>query len=661
MKTDATSAKGADESSFLLLEKAEMVLITTIERTNKLLTEKKERLAVCEAELKLRQEEVARATEASNQATEVANERISIWLAAEENLVKTTLLVEREKAEAEVALANHLAEFDRQIEATEGKVLFLKEEVARLEEEAEKAQEAYEESAAAFARIDAQLEELHQAAQVETAQLEAESAKRLAAIRETLSQAQAQLDVRQEEYEKFRTERDLAAEPFAEQLTAFHGEQAQLQEDLKEKQNLVQHLESTATEKEIAYKNTLSEMRSQIEALQEKIKTTRAQSVEEAEAIAQNKALYAEACNRLDCQQEEATREEASARAKMAAVLAPKEQISTAAKEKVSVLAATLNQKRLVAGTAVKEAADKFSERLAAVNAVSIKKIENEIAHLKENVAQLYGKEEEEKRQYEEAEATYQEADRQAKTLNEEEAQISHEAEKKYHSIEAEKNKVLEKLQRELEKLTTEENAKRSEAELTTSLLQEILDKRHAAEEALEAAEALKAAVQAETDAEMAELDARYATEGEALAQGLPELLAAYESALAESKQTASVVETISETYQQQVSEVERLLAIEKEEPDLAKQQIQVVKDKQEALLWAVKKQLSALEEREKDLQLTYQKSCEYAERSDQAKANVEEYLRKLQAEEAGERQQAESELAAVEARLAALKEGLRK
>lgn len=657
LKSDATIAKSSDEASSQLLEKAELVLISTIDRANKLLQEKEHELQGYEAEVLRREEEVAEATAASSRATEQANTKISVWLSAEEELVRTTAYVEAEKARIEAELQMQLEVLDHQISVAEDLALEKKDQASQCVAAASAAEADRDASATALADMEDQLKELRRAAEVETTRQRANSETRLVRIQNELAQAEARYEVLLAEHESLSAEHEKATEPFYQQLSELRQEREGLSEELRQKQAVAVECEQATVEKEVAYKNTLSELRSYTEALQQKIKDCRATAVAEAEAIEEAKLKHAKASRDLEECEEEVARAEAEARNRMNAALVPKEQQNAAEKEKLQVLTLAMNQKRNLASHAVKEAAEIFSQRLVAVNAVTVKKVETEISNLKASAVQLYQDEENEKRKLEAAEAAYAEISQQANELRAEEVRITYEFEVKYRSIETEKNVVLERLQQELESLLTQEGDKHTETEFTATLLQSLKEKQFeltaAHKEALAAHEAIVAA----NAEQLAQIDSQQAEQLAALSGNLPQLLAELEAINAEVDLIAAEIDQRSAAYQAQVGEVERLLEIEKAAPALAEEQVSVVKEKYAARLEQTKRRLNELEEKEAELRATYQKSCDYAERSEQARKDVEDYLSGLKTEAASNRQEMDAELSALQAHLAALRE----
>lgn len=654
LKADAVAAKGADEASSQLLGKAEMVLNTTIDRANRLLEEKRSRRIALETAAAERQAEMEAAAAAVEQVTAQANDMIVIWLAAEEDLVKITASVEAEKKKSAQEAEAREADYADQLLALQDELSQQREVVAAAADAVQAEKSQLESAQKKLAALDAQLSDMRETAQAEISRREAEAVSARSECEARLRAAESELREATAFYDSKRREQELAAEAYRETQEKNCDEQDRLRGQLTEKKAQAQELENAAAALELKYKDALAHAKDSLEEINTEIRTAHNRASELATKMRELEQQWNDAKTTLNTHASEAEKAEEDAREQVAEQLAPKRKELDDKEERVRQLQIALEQKRNAADKAVHEAAERFAARLAAVNHVAMTRIENEIARLHEAAEPLHKEAEEKKQVYDAAESAYQQAATAAADLREAEARIKREAEEKLALIEREKTAALTALEQDLIRRAAAEEAKRAEADAAEAALRES----EAAYQQAEEKQTMLADVRAKTESRieqlLADLEERYQADVAAAAAELPGLLTARNVAAAAVQEAQAAVEDARKACEEQEQVVAGFLEQELVIPRTAGERIDALRAEKQAALNEVKTRLATLEGKEQELQEAYRVSCDYAERSEQAKINVTEYLHRLREENAAEREQVEGEIRALQDRVTA-------
>lgn len=658
LRSDALAARSnTDEASSQLLSKAESVLLATIDSTNVLLAEKTAARQEAEQEANYHQELAETATAASNKATAAANDMIVIWLAAEESFVKTTSDVEAEKARLEVQLENTLEEYEDKQKALTAQVESLAEQVRKARQQAETSVLATKEAQQQLHMLQTRLDVANADQKDELSRLHKEWEERLYELAQDVERAQATESQCQDELDQAKAEQERQAVSLGKKLEVFRNERKELQDKLDEKNAVVDSCRQESNEKELDFKSQLQATNEQIQRLTEDIQTynetisnaeTRIRELQKAQTEAQEDLEKIE----KSCEDELNTLEQTHQ-----GILAPISEARLTAEERTVALAERLSQCRSLAEKAVRLAAQSFTERLTAVSTVSICKTENQIAILKENALPLQKAAAEEKAILDAAERIYLELNEKVVLLRAEEERINNEADTKYHQLEQSANDKLEELEAKLKEVSAEAEAKTSAAAQAKQKLDTAnLQLEDARKRATEAAASRDDAI-ATADKRLQKLKDEYFRQLADASVNLPKLLEESNVAAAAVTEQQVATDEAEEACRRQSEVVDDCLQQELTAPQRLAEAVEALRSEKQAALNKAQTELSALEEKQRSLQASYEESCDIAEKSELAKANVENYLNERLGQQEKEQSEAELRIKEIEDRLAQLKE----
>jgi|GEM_PF-4659095 len=666
LRSEAAAARNnSDESSSLLLGKAEAVLLAAIDRTNALLEEKRALRAAADAEAAACQQEADQAAAESAAATAAANDMIVVWLAAEESFVKTTGEVEQGRQDAELKLSRLLQDYEQRLEAAEAEARRLKEETAQSFEAAEQAARQCQDDEAALSSLADRLETLRKSCAVSEQALRQALAEEVKEAETRRLKAEASFAKLEQEYEYLRAAHDQSALVLTEKLNVCNSERERLRRLHEEKCDELQRLENQASQLECQYKDRIQALKDRIEAIQDCLRQSKESAAAEISAVEEVEKEYAEACADLETLEKSCSEALDAAKGALAADLAPVQEARRQYEERALLLANRLNEKRCRAEEAVRSATEVFTQRLEAANAVAITVAENEIAAIQEESIPIYKKADQEQCILGQAESAYGRMQAEAAALHSEEDRISAAADEKYRQLDLSTAAALNELEKKLREQIKVEDLKIKEAMNAEQSLESIQHGRVAAQQERTETETARAVTVAALAEQLRAVEAKYQAALKAALGNLPELrqeseaamavAAGYKQALDESQQAYNVQVRLAETRRQNEISLPREYAARIEE----------LKARQQIRLNEVKTRLANLEEKAQELQASFSVNSDYAEKSDQAKANVEEYYHKLSGELDEARQHADAEIGAINDRLnelsgdAALKEQL--
>ncbi|MDO4732938.1 MAG: hypothetical protein Q4B50_05430 [Bacillota bacterium] len=658
LRSDALAAKTkTDEAASLLLSKAESVLLSTIDSTSVLLAEKTTARQAAERESNYHQELAEAATAASNKATAEANDMIVVWLAAEESFVKTTSDVEAEKARLELQLEDALEEYGERQKALSAQIDRWSAQIHSVRQQAESAalrsREAQQSLHALRTRVDSDLAEQKD----ELNGLKEEWEDRLSELSGDLERALLTVSSCKEELDRTRAEQDFQAEAMTKKLESFLADRKELQLSLDQKTEIADQLNQEANEKEMDYKARLQSVRDRIDQLTADIKQYKETLSSADAAIHDLEKVYYDA--REDLEKVEKSCEDSlrSLEQEHHSALGPAVEEKRISEERTAALAERLSQCRSYAEQAVRIAAHTFTERLSAVNAVSICKAENQIAILKETALPLQKRALAEREILREAEKVYQQVNARVVALRSEEEQINNEADAKYQQLDQEANIRLQEMEQRLQNCSDEAEVYRQKAEEAKANMESsALQLEDARQQAAEAAACREEAERASEEC-LRQLEETYFRRLADASVGLPKLLEEANVAAAAVTEQQVEADEAEAACRRQAEIVEDCLQQELSAPQQLSEAVESLRSEKQGALNKAQQELAVLEERQKSLQATYAESCEIAEKAESAKAKVENYLSErlqLQYKEQGE---AEQRIQEIEDQLSALKE----
>ncbi|MBQ6808886.1 MAG: hypothetical protein IJP07_07030 [Firmicutes bacterium] len=658
LRSDALAAKtNTDEAASQLLSKAESVLLSTIDSTSVLLAEKTTARQTAEREFNYQQELSEAATAASNKATAEANDMIVVWLAAEESFVKTTSDVEAEKARLEMQLETALEEYEDKQKALSDQVAAWGEQLRAARQNVESAALASREARQTLQVLQSRLDVLLADQKDELDHLQSEWDDRLAELSGDLERALLTVASCRENLEKTRSEQEFQAEAMSKKLESFLADRKELQETLDEKTAAAELLNQDANTKEIEYKGRLQAVRDRIDQLTQDIQQYKETVSTATVAIRDLEKAYLEAEDDLEKVEKSCADALHSLEQEHQALLHPITEARRTAEERTNALAERLSQCRALAEQAVRVAAHTFTERLSAVNAVSICKVENQIAILKETALPLQKLAVAEREVLNEAEQAYQAINDQVVALRAEEERINNEADAKYQELEQRANTQLQELEQRLQDCVNEAETCSSTAALAKKEMEAAAIRLEDIRK--QAADAAAQREQAESIAEdcLQKLEENYSRRLAEASAGLPKLLEEANIAAAAVTEQQVDADEAEAACRQQAEIVESCLQEELNAPKQLAENIEALRAEKQAALNKAQTALLSLEEKQKSLQAAYAESCDFAEKSELAKSNVENYLNERLHQQQQEQSRADQRIQEIESRLAWLKE----
>ena len=163
--------------------------------------------------------------------------------------------------------------------------------------------------------------------------------------------------------------------------------------------------------------------------------------------------------------------------------------------------------------------------------------------------------------------------------------------------------------------------------------------------------------VEADTEIRLQQLEAEYLQRLQNAAAGLPKLLEDANVAAAAVTEQQVIMGETEAACRQQAEAVEQCLKAEMNAPQELAAAVEKLKAEKQVALNQAQTQLLSLEEKQQSLQVAYKESCDYAEKAEAAKKEVETYLNdRLQVQEQ-EKSECARRIREMETRLATLKE----
>ena len=654
LRADALAAKvNKDEAASMLLSKAESVLLSTIDSTNELLAEKTAARQAAEHDANYQRDLADSATAASNQATVEANDMIVVWLAAEESFVKTTGEVEAEKARLEMQVKATLEEYEDKRTAIVAQVEALAERIRAARQQAEGASLAAREAKQGWQMLQSRLDAANADYQDKIDSLNNDWDERLGELAGDLERARKTAASCQDDLDKARIEQAVQAEEMSKKLEAFSVERKELQDSLDEKAAIAESLEQEANEKDLEYKSRLQSINDRIEQLKQDILRYKETVSSSENAILELKKAHADALDDLEKVEKSCKDALTSLEQEHKTMLTPIEEARLASEERTNALAERLANCRIAAEDAVRSAAQSFMERLAAVNAVTICKVENQIAVLQENALPLQRTAAEERAILAKAEHVYQALNEKVVALRAEEERINNEADDKYNQLDETTAAALQEMETRLQDSIAEAEA----CTMATAQAKQDMEDAALNLEASRQRAAETARNKEEAEERLLQLEEEYRIHLAEAAVGLPKLLEEANIAAAAVTEQQVAVDEAEAACRQQAEVVDKCLQRELSTPQELTAAVDKLHEEKQQALNDAQDALRALEEKQELLQSAYAENCAYADKSELAKIEVEDYLQEQLNQQQREQDIANRRISEMEEKLAQLKE----
>lgn len=658
LKADATVARvNTDEASSLLLSRAEMVLLNTAEKAIRLLEEKTSLAEIAEQEaVHLRSEADLAAAEAKR-ATGVADKMISLWLSAEENLVKITTETEENKRQVEERTALAVEQYEQSISAAQRTITEQQNESVAAAAACDRAKADLAHCQDDYAATERQITNLQDQYAAEKTALEKELADSSAAAQQAAADCQEERTAMLAKIEDKRA----AFEYRESQLTALvdelNGEQEKLSVLLDQSAAELQRYQESISQSQAEHQLALVEMNALIHDTIAYLSSCRNKAERiTANVFALEKDLQA-ATDSADKAEEDAVDRLLQVRNEAEQEIAAAVKGTAAAKEIAENYYAQLQEARLDAETKVKAAVDASIARLDAVNRVACQYTEKELFCLNNDINAAEESMLAAKTALEEAKNIYLALDEAVISLGKEKTDLTESYDHKYQDLTEQKNQEIALLDQEIAFLAQVEKDCQAALNAAHANTDKIVAEYTTAQERLHVCLEQKDKLSAASAEQLAQLSENYRIAMEGAGQDIPLLRTVYEDSKQKRDKALAAFADADSAWRQQVETTAELRNNELAYRQESTAHLEQLKADNVARLQNLHDAITALETQKKELDSAYTKAQTYAQTNATALQEAEGYLQKIMEEEQQEQVAVDNELHKINEHLRLLKE----
>lgn len=658
LKADATVARvNTDEASSLLLSRAEMVLLNTAEKAIRLLEEKTSLAEIAEQEaVHLRSEADLAAAEAKR-ATGVADKMISLWLSAEENLVKITTETEENKRQVEERTALAVEQYEQSIAAAQQTITAQQNESLAAVAACDKAKSDLAHCQDDYAATEKQIADLQDQYAVEKIAVEKELADSSAAAQRAIADCQEERTAMLAKIEDKRAAFEYRESQLTVLVDELNCEQEKLSVLLEHTEVDLQRYQDAISQSQSEHQLALAEMNALIHDTIAYLSSCRSKAERVAANVSALEKDLQDATASADKAEEDAVDRLLQVRNEAEQEIADAVKVTVAAKETAENYYAQLQEARLDAENKVKAAVDASIARLDAVNRVACQYTEKELFCLDNDINAAEESMLAAKAALEESKNIYLALDEAVISLSKEKADLTNSYDHKYQDLTEQKDQEIALLDQEIAFLAQVEKDCQSTLAAAHTNTDKIVAEYAAAQERLHACLEQKDELSTTSAEQLAELSENYRIAMEGEGQDIPLLRTIYEDSKQKRDKAIAAFADADLAWRQQVETTAELRNNELAYKQDSVAHLEQLKANNVAQLQNLHDSITALETQKKELDAAYAKSQAYAQTNATALQEAEGYLQKIVEEEQQEQIAVDNELHKINDHLQLLKE----